>query len=177
MNHRKIAPSASPHFVCADSKFANAAKICEGRKVNVVDEIALIVLPPPEKGDRGKGDREKKKTRAMRVERLLSQRRKQFAERLRAEAAKAAGSAQDPLLTALAGLRRQKLEAEMISRLLVAYGREFVQPRPYRLVDLADATAMSISGIRTACGDDEIKRVAEVLGRKSAPDRSAEGKL
>ena len=35
-------------------------------------------------------------------------------------------------------------------RLLLAYAREHVQPRPYRLADLADAAGMSISGVRTA---------------------------
>ncbi len=35
-------------------------------------------------------------------------------------------------------------------RLLIAYGREFTRPRPYRLEDLARAADISISGIRTA---------------------------
>ncbi|MEV0734170.1 hypothetical protein [Polymorphospora sp. NPDC050346] len=35
---------------------------------------------------------------------------------------------------------------------LIAYGREFVQPRPYTLGDLAAAAGMSISGTRTAYG-------------------------
>jgi hypothetical protein len=140
------------------------ANICENRKMDAIEEIALIVVPAPERsGERG------------RVARLLAQRRKQFANRLRTEiASSAAGQAPDPLLVTLAGLHRQRLETEMISRLLVAYGREFVRPRPYRLVDLADAAAMSISGIRTAYGDEEIERVAEVLGRRPAPGRSAE---
>ena len=67
-----------------------------------------------------------------------------------------AGPSADSLLTTLSGLWRQRLEAEMSSRLLVEYGREFVRPRRYRLIDLAGAAGMSISGIRTAYGDDEI---------------------
>ncbi len=71
----------------------------------------------------------------------------------------------------LAGLRRQRLEAEMTGRLLVGYGREFVRPRPYRLFDLAEAAGMSISGIRTAYGNDEIGQVANALGRKRTPSQ------
>ena len=41
-------------------------------------------------------------------------------------------------------------------RLLIAYGREFTQPRPYKLEALAAAAGMSISGTRTAYGEDEI---------------------
>lgn len=51
-------------------------------------------------------------------------------------------------------------------RLLVAYGREFVAPRPYKLDDLAQATGMSISGVRTAYDDDEIVEVAQLTGAK-----------
>ena len=45
-------------------------------------------------------------------------------------------------------------------RRLLAYGREFTRPRPYRLTDLADAAGMSISGVRTAYDADEITHVA-----------------
>jgi len=34
--------------------------------------------------------------------------------------------------------------------LLIAYGRRFTHPRPYKLIDLANAAGMSISGVRTA---------------------------
>lgn len=51
-------------------------------------------------------------------------------------------------------------------RLLVDYGREFIEPPPYRLDDLAQATGMSISGTRTAY-DDEIDDVAHRIGRRS----------
>ncbi|GAA2756179.1 hypothetical protein GCM10009872_15390 [Actinopolymorpha rutila] len=33
---------------------------------------------------------------------------------------------------------------------MLAYGREFVHPRPYRLIDLASAAGMAVSGVRTA---------------------------
>ena len=58
-------------------------------------------------------------------------------------------------------------------RLLIAYGRCFTHPRPYKLIDLANAAGMSISGIRTAYDTDEIDQAAEILerppGRRSHP--------
>src|SRR5215467_9569189 len=63
---------------------------------------------------------------------------------------------EDPLLTSLARARDRMLTAERDLRLLIAYAREFAEPRPYRLEDLARAAGMSISGIRTAYDDDEI---------------------
>jgi hypothetical protein len=54
-------------------------------------------------------------------------------------------------------------------RLLIAYGRRFVYPRPYKLIDLAEAAGMSISGVRTAYDTDEIDQAAGILGRSPAP--------
>ena len=83
--------------------------------------------------------------KTVQLEKLLADWRKQLIARLRAEMTKEqSGSIVDPLLAMLAGLRRQRLEAEMTSRLLIAYGREFVRPRPYRLVDLADGRHASV---------------------------------
>jgi hypothetical protein len=80
---------------------------------------------------------------------------------------------QDPLLTSLARARERMLAAERDLRLLLAYAREFAEPRPYRLDDLARAAGMSLSGIRTAYDGDEVTRVAEITGlqprRRSAP--------
>ena len=59
-------------------------------------------------------------------------------------------TADDPLLAALADARKRKQRADQQIRLLLAYAREHVQPRPYRLADLAKAAGMSISGVRTA---------------------------
>lgn len=72
---------------------------------------------------------------------------------------------EDPLLSMLAHLRRQRLRLEEDMRLLIAYARRFTHPRPYKLIDLANATGMSISGVRTAYEADEIGQVAEILGR------------
>jgi hypothetical protein len=58
-------------------------------------------------------------------------------------------------------------------RLLIAYGRRFIHPRPYKLIDLANAAGMSISGVRTAYDDEEVNQAAEVLGR--APVQPAAG--
>jgi len=71
---------------------------------------------------------------------------------------------EDPLLTSLARARDRMLTAERDLRLLIAYAREFAEPRPYRLEDLARAAGMSISGIRTAYDDDEIGQVADITG-------------
>ncbi|EEP74650.1 hypothetical protein MCAG_04977 [Micromonospora sp. ATCC 39149] len=73
---------------------------------------------------------------------------------------------QDPLIGALATARRAKEEAEQRIRGLLAYGREFVQPRPYTLGDLAAAAGMSISGVRTAYGHRDVAQVADATGAK-----------
>ena len=81
---------------------------------------------------------------------------------------------QDPLISALAGARRAKEQAEQEIRELLAYGREFVQPRPYTLGDLATAAGMSISGVRTAYQHRDVDAVTGATGAKPrdwrAPD-------
>jgi hypothetical protein len=80
---------------------------------------------------------------------------------------------EDPLLTLVERARDRMLAAERDLRLLLAYAREFAEPRPYRLEDLARAAGMSISGIRTAYDDDEIGEVTAITGlsprRRSLP--------
>src|SRR5437773_3949406 len=75
----------------------------------------------------------------------------------------------DPLLSTLADLRAQRLRLEADMRLLIAYARRFTHPRPYKLIDLAEAAGMSISGVRTAYDTDEIDQAAGILGRSPAP--------
>ena len=58
--------------------------------------------------------------------------------------------ATDPLLIALAEARRRRDQADTEIRMLLAYARELTTPRPYRLIDLAQAAGMSISGVRMA---------------------------
>ena len=74
----------------------------------------------------------------------------------------------DPLLGEIAAARNAMLAAETRMRPLIAYGREFTRPRPYRLEDLARAAGMSISGIRTAYDEDEIADVARLTGARPA---------
>jgi len=81
----------------------------------------------------------------------------------------------DPLLNEIEAARSAMLAAEARIRLLVAYGREYVHPRPYRLEDLARAAGMSISGVRTAYGEDEVAEVARLTGARPRPSR-IEGK-
>lgn len=78
----------------------------------------------------------------------------------------------DPLLSSLESLRQQRLRLEAEMRLLIAYGRRFTHPRPYKLVDLANAAGMSISGVRISYDEDEIAQAAEILGRSPVPEAS-----
>jgi hypothetical protein len=72
--------------------------------------------------------------------------------------------ANDPLLAALADAAKRKKQADRDLRLLLAYAREHVQPRPYRLADLAEAAGMSISGVRTAYTQADIEHAARLTG-------------
>jgi hypothetical protein len=69
----------------------------------------------------------------------------------------------DALLAALADARRRKDQAARDVRLLLAYAREIVTPRPYRLADLAQATGMSISGIRMAYTPSDIRQAWQLI--------------
>ena len=71
---------------------------------------------------------------------------------------------EDPLLAALADAKRRKEQADQQIRLLLAYAREHVQPRPYRLADRAKAAGMSISGVRTAYTQADIEQAARLTG-------------
>jgi hypothetical protein len=77
---------------------------------------------------------------------------------------------QDPLIDAIFEARARMYAAERDLRLPVAFGREFVRPRPYRLETLAEASGMSISGVRTAYEDEEIQEVAKRTGLKPHSD-------
>jgi hypothetical protein len=98
--------------------------------------------------------------------------RQQLAEALR----EGWGHDVDPVLVEISTQRERMLQAERTMRLLIAYAREYVRPRPYRLEDLAVAAGMSISGVRTAYDDDEIEQVAELTGqrpRRATPTEEA----
>jgi hypothetical protein len=86
-----------------------------------------------------------------------------------------AGTTPDPLLAALAQVSQRKEQADQNMRLLLAYAREITAPRPYRLADLAKATGMSISGIRTAYSHGDIQHAARLLG--GTPQRHIEAAI
>ena len=101
------------------------------------------------------------------------ERRELVAERLRATAEIVGFYGHDPLLTTLAGLRRQRHDLDAAMRRMLAYGRQFTRPRPYRLADLADAAGMSISGVRTAYDAGEIRQVSQATGLTPAGKQAA----
>jgi hypothetical protein len=107
----------------------------------------------------------------------VEQEREETAEQLRT-AWEETGA--DPVLSTLAGLRRRQVEIEATVRALLAYAREYAHPRPYTLVDLADAAGMSFSGVRTAYHDAEVAEVAARTGmrpprRRREPDTARQG--
>jgi len=73
-------------------------------------------------------------------------------------------TAEDPLLAALADAAKRKEQSDHQIRLLLAYAREHVQPRPYRLADLARAAGMSVSGVRTAYTQADVEQAARLTG-------------
>lgn len=76
----------------------------------------------------------------------------------------------DPLLSALTDARQRKEQAEYEIRLLLAYAREVVTPRPYRLADLAAASGMSISGVRITYTAADVERVTALLAARDRVD-------
>ena len=70
---------------------------------------------------------------------------------------------EDALLAALADARRRKDQAARDIRLLLAYAREITTPRPYRLADLAQATGLSISGVRTAYTASDVQHAWQLI--------------
>jgi AraC-like DNA-binding protein len=75
----------------------------------------------------------------------------------------------DPLLTAIRDARRRKSQAEEDLRTLIAYARELAFPRPYRLIDLAEAAGMSVSGVRTMYAPRDVERAAGLLRQATSP--------
>lgn len=69
----------------------------------------------------------------------------------------------DPVLINLAALTEARKAADSRIRLVLAYARTAVSPRPYRLVDLAQAAGLSPSGVRVAYRAEDIRTVADAL--------------
>ncbi|MEC3977176.1 hypothetical protein [Amycolatopsis sp. H20-H5] len=134
-------------------------------KRDMIDDVVDVVHPMP--GRRGDDGGEAANTGRQDVE----VQRRVFEESMRVAEEKADGC-YDPLLSEIGRARVQMREAEQRLRLLVAYGREFVSPRPYQLKDLAAAAGYSVSGTRSAYFGDEISEVAARVGRPSRSRRS-----
>jgi hypothetical protein len=79
----------------------------------------------------------------------------------------------DPLLAALADARQRKQQADHDLRLLLAYAREIVTPRPYRLADLAQAAGISISGVRVAYNRADVEQAAQLVAGAQRPIETA----
>ncbi|BFU47694.1 MULTISPECIES: hypothetical protein [unclassified Krasilnikovia] len=76
----------------------------------------------------------------------------------------------DPLLAAVRAAHVRLMAADQEIRLLLAYGRRFVYPHPYTLGELASVSGMSVSGVRTAFGADDVRKVSQATGLEPAPD-------
>jgi hypothetical protein len=126
-------------------------------------DIAALLHPMPERT--GEGDSNYEAHQA--VAEAAWQAREDMAEELRLSLQE---GGIDPLLSTLAGLSEQRLRLEADMRLLMAYARCFIQPRPYKLIDLARAAGLSISGVRIAFNDDEVAQAAEILQRPPVSD-------
>lgn len=124
-------------------------------------DIAALLHPMPERTDDDGDDAYQAMAEA------AWQAREDLAEELRLSLQE---GGIDPLLSTLAHLHEHRLQLEADMRLLMAYGRCFTQPRPYKLIDLARAAGLSISGVRIAFTDDEITQAAETLGRSPVSD-------
>ena len=79
----------------------------------------------------------------------------------------------DPVLAALRDARARRDQAEKEIRILLAYAREIVTPRPYKLADLAQATGKSISGIRTGYTSADVDTARQILQALSPPETPA----
>ena len=82
---------------------------------------------------------------------------------------------QDPLLSSLTRARRVRDQADQQLRHLIAYGREFVRPRPYTLDQLASAAGFrTTSAIGKAYGRAEVEAVEAATGVKPRGRRAVD---
>jgi hypothetical protein len=80
---------------------------------------------------------------------------------------------EDALLSAMRDARLRREQADRDLRLLLAYAREIVTPRPYRLADLAEAAGISISGVRTAYHRADVEQAAQLVAAAERPMETA----
>jgi len=78
------------------------------------------------------------------------------------------GPDRDPLLVALEELVEIKRAADERIRLLLAYGRVYVTPRPHTLETLGRAAGLTPSGASRAFGAKEVLAVGNLTGRRPA---------
>ncbi|MFE2090683.1 hypothetical protein [Streptomyces sp. NPDC059460] len=74
----------------------------------------------------------------------------------------------DPLLASLEDLIAIKKAADEQIRLLLAYGRVYVTPRPHTLETLGEAAGLTPSGVSRAFGAKEVLAVGDLIGRRPA---------
>jgi hypothetical protein len=79
----------------------------------------------------------------------------------------------DPVLDTIRHLRIVRDDADACIRVLLAYAREVATPRPYRLVDLADAAGMSVSGVRVAYRVSDIHAAGDLPAALTTRCRSS----
>lgn len=136
--------------------------------MSTYDEIAAIVYPWPVQGLADSDDAYQAACEA------VHQAREELVIGLDARWAEEGEDGGDPLLLAIASAARRREEAEEEIRRLVAYGREFIRPRPYTLAGLAAAARMSISGVRTCYDHDHVEAVADSIGHPSRDWRASD---
>ncbi|MEF3117557.1 hypothetical protein [Streptomyces chrestomyceticus] len=124
--------------------------------MDLIGDITAIRTPLPQPGD-------------VTPEDCLDDAREQAEQARKEDAAdlqaQCDGLEEDPLLLALSNARARREAADREIRHLLAYGREFHGRRAYGLDTLAEASGMSISGVRTAYTSREIDTVARQIGR------------
>ncbi|WP_068923592.1 hypothetical protein [Planobispora rosea] len=83
-------------------------------------------------------------------------------------AEESSGPGFDPLLSTLEELVAIKKDADEKIRLLLAYGRIYVTPRPHTLDALGQAAGLTPSGVSRAFGAEEILEVGDRTGLRPA---------
>lgn len=75
----------------------------------------------------------------------------------------------DPILAALQDLAAVRREVDRSTRQLMAYGRRFFH-RPYTYKELAEATGMSQTNVRTGFNESDVDAVAQTIGQTPYPE-------
>ncbi|WP_431909366.1 hypothetical protein [Nonomuraea jabiensis] len=125
----------------------------------IVKDLARILVPSV-----AQAEEEDERDYQARVKSQDTERRRLLGELM---TAMSASPQEDPVLAKLSELALRKLDIQRQISLMLAYAREFVRPEPYRLRSLAEATGMSISGVRTAYTSDDITYIATEIRRKN----------